>query len=492
GTAAREGSAWQWTVLADLCDVLSRRQIPLDRAFDEANTPRDDRKQFAAVLVAARRLMADNTAATSQRLMAVRLLGRFGAAGRADDLTVLGEQLRPLSPVEVQLAVIDHLVRLGDDAVPSLLLANWKSHSPRVRNAAVEALLSRPKWQAALVESLENGATLLSDVDASQRQRMLSAADASLREQTSKLFAAPQSSDRAAVVARFANVLEFAGDRKHGATLFAAKCAACHRVGQVGHEVGPSLAALVDRSPKTLLTAMLDPNRAVEDRYKSYNIRTKDGRAVMGILAEESGASIVVVGQDGRRESIARQDIDELQSSGRSQMPEGFERDLNPRELADLIAFLRTLGPPPKSFPGNHPQVVVADANGSLFLAASNASIYGDTLVFEPRYGNLGFWQSATDRAEWSLEVPRDGEYEVFLDYACDNGSANHPFRLAIDAAELRGTIPGTGTWDDYRTIRLGKVTLTAGKATASIAAASRPRVCLLDLRRIELRPARP
>ena len=37
------------------------------------------------------------------------------------------------------------------------------------------------------------------------------------------------------------------------------------------------------------------------------------------------------------------------------------------------------------------PQFVVANADGTVTLPASAAEIYGPNLVFEPKYGNLGY-----------------------------------------------------------------------------------------------------
>jgi len=39
---------------------------------------------------------------------------------------------------------------------------------------------------------------------------------------------------------------------------------------------------------------------------------------------------------------ILRSDLKQLNSTGRSLMPDGFENSLNPQALADLIAFIRS------------------------------------------------------------------------------------------------------------------------------------------------------
>ncbi len=71
------------------------------------------------------------------------------------------------------------------------------------------------------------------------------------------------------------------------ATPYTGKCATCHRIGDVGREVGPNLTALTDKSPAALLTALLDPNQAVETRYVSYLAETTNGRLLNGILTSE-------------------------------------------------------------------------------------------------------------------------------------------------------------------------------------------------------------
>ena len=42
-------------------------------------------------------------------------------------------------------------------------------------------------------------------------------------------------------------------------------------------------------------------------------------------------------------------EIEEMAASGQSLMPEGVEKDLKPRDLADLIAYLTSIGPGRKS-----------------------------------------------------------------------------------------------------------------------------------------------
>src|SRR5438477_12956803 len=107
-------------------------------------------------------------------------------------------------------------------------------------------------------------------------------------------------------------------DVTRGAAVFAKNCATCHRLGNVGHDVGPDLASVGDKSPEGLLTAILDPNRSVEARYINYMAVTKNGLTMTGVLASETGNSVTLLGADGKQQVILRTDLEELVSSNKS------------------------------------------------------------------------------------------------------------------------------------------------------------------------------
>ncbi len=128
--------------------------------------------------------------------------------------------------------------------------------------------------------------------------------------------------------------------KRRGAAVFAKKCAVCHKLGDIGKDVGPSLAAVTDKSPAALLVSILDPSRVMEAKYKNYIVRTKDGRSFTGILASETGNSITLTEQEGKQQTILRADLQDFRASEKLLMPDGLEKDLTPQDLADLMAFV--------------------------------------------------------------------------------------------------------------------------------------------------------
>jgi putative heme-binding domain-containing protein len=141
-------------------------------------------------------------------------------------------------------------------------------------------------------------------------------------------------------LAEYQSAFALKGDAVRGAELFKAKCAACHRLGDVGNEVGPNLAALTDRSPQALLTAILDPSQAVEAKFLNFIAVTNDGRTVSGLVESETGTSVTLVGENGQRVTVLRADLEALASTGKSMMPEGLEKELSQQDVADVMQYI--------------------------------------------------------------------------------------------------------------------------------------------------------
>jgi hypothetical protein len=195
------------------------------------------------------------------------------------------------------------------------------------------------------------------------------------------------------------------------------------------------------------------------------------------------------MGTDGKEHILLRTNLEELNCSNRSLMPEGLEKDLMAQDLVDVIAFVQSSGVKWKQFEGNEPRLITVDADGTLTLSASTAEIYGPSLVFEAKYGNLGYWSSTNDYAVWNIDSPASGHWTVEFDYACDNATAGNPLKLSTGSRLLTARVPGTGTWDNYRTWSAGSIDLGRGRRQLVVTAPQNPTFSLIDLRAIRLIP---
>jgi putative membrane-bound dehydrogenase-like protein len=333
-----EYAAWQMTALADLLEALARRPPPRSGLLDKNADAR-----AAQMLSAAVDLMADDKAADARRIAAIRLVG--SRQGGADGPALL-RLLSPRNSAAVQSAALAAWARSGAGAAD--LLAGWNGYTPVLRSQVLDLVVSRDAWQRDLLGAAEKGTVPAGQIDAARRQRLLNHKDAEVRRRAAKVLDGSANADRRKVIADYADVAKRKGDAARGKAVFARTCAVCHRLEGVGHEVGPDLAALANKSAAYLMQEILDPNRNLDSRYVEYVAQTKAGRTYNGLLAAETATSITLRGQEGKEQVLLRADLEELSSNGKSLMPEGLEKDVKKEDMADLIAYLGSLGAGPK------------------------------------------------------------------------------------------------------------------------------------------------
>jgi putative membrane-bound dehydrogenase-like protein len=447
-----------------------------------------DSSRFQAAFGAARALAGDHQASPADRAAGAGLLG-YDATRRGDDIALLSRLLDPQAPAEVQRAAALALGQIQDAAATAALLAAWPRLGPLLRGTVLDVVLARPASAEILMTAVERGAIAPATIDAAHRQRLLQQESKAIRARAATLFATVGSDARQKVVEAYRSASTAPGDPARGQAVFGRLCAACHKLGGQGYEIGPDLAALTDRSPEALLTAILDPNREVDARYVSYSVARKDGRVANGMIAAETASAVTLKREQGQTDQVLRDDIDALTSTGRSLMPEGLENDLKPNEMSDLIAFLVRGAEQPKFVAGNHPETVQQTGAGAIRLGAASAAIFGPTLTYEPVPGYLGFWQSADDRAQWSFQVETPGTYTIALEWACADQSAGNGYELRAGTRTIKGTVGGTGTWARYQSLFAGEADLKAGPQRLELRPSGPPRGALLDLRAIVLTP---
>ena len=475
-------SPWQFQTSTAVLRSLDRRKLDRSKIFSDKLA-----RQLMSIVEAARTAIYDHETSESERFACIELLG--AAASTDDDLAALAELLSSRYPSAIQAAGVEALTARSSREAPKYLLADWSSHLPSLRAQILDRLLDRSEWTRSLLTSIEAKEVALNEVDARLRQRLLTHRDNAIGARAKQLLASATTSSRSQVLANYTAATKLAGDRERGKALFTKRCSTCHRLQEIGKHVGPDLTALTDKSPAAMLVAIFDPNRAVEDKFRDYVALTVSGRQFTGMITNETGNSITLTGADAKEQTILRADLDELRSTGRSLMPEGMEKELSPQDVADVIAFTRSVAAPPKQFVGNEPQVAPVRNDGSIRCFALHSRIYGPTLVFEQKYRNLGYWSSIEDHAVWTLDVAKAGKYRVSFDYACDDSTAGNSWRLSVAGQSLTGTVRGTGSWDNYRSENAGELDLPAGRSELVFRSDGNIRSHLLDLRSIRLSP---
>lgn len=427
--------------------------------------------------------------AQSDQITALSLMGTVEEES-PDDVERMTRYLSARKATAVRDASLAALARMKSETIADSIIQHWSQLLPDTRSRAIDMMLSRESWAMCLTQALIDGRISIRDLGPSSYDRLVRVMGPRLGDSMQVLEASLPSGDRMQVVERYLAHPDSAADAKRGREVFLKNCSNCHRLDAVGTATGPDLAALTNRTPIALLTAILDPNQAIEDKFLQYLAETDDGLQLAGVIVDETSTTVTLVGVDGKSTVLQRDRLVELSSTGRSLMPEGLETEIDPAAMQDLIAFLRSDAPDPKSFPGNSPATVQSDGLGVLRLAAAQARIYGPSMVFESTYGNIGWWSSEQDFVAWTIQVDQPGRYEISIDYAVADGAAGDRFELTIGTHAVQHTVKGTGTWDDYRWTVIGSVELEAGEYEVGIRSLGSIQSALMDLRSIKLTPS--
>jgi putative heme-binding domain-containing protein len=273
-----------------------------------------------------------------RRLAAIRTMAY---AEPADAVMVLLSLSFSDNEISIRLAALDVLSSLTEDSIGPSVMAQFDAQTPQLRRAILDVMLALESRTALLLTALEKGDVKLSEIDPTRQIRLTKHRNKDLSARAEKLFAAAISPDRAAVMEKYRAAAEAKGDATRGRQVFEKNCVTCHRVANMGVNVGPDIGDTRDKLPAYLLTNILDPNRVVDANYFAYTVVTKQGKPYTGLIRAETAVSITIRMPEGKEETILRSDIDEFKTSGVSLMPIGLEKNITVEQMTDLISFLK-------------------------------------------------------------------------------------------------------------------------------------------------------
>jgi len=137
------------------------------------------------------------------------------------------------------------------------------------------------------------------------------------------------------------------GDHRRGQTIFnstRAACATCHTIGYLGGQAGPDLTRIGSvRNERDLLESIVYPSASFARAYEPIIVETRDGEVHSGVVKRETSDGIDLVTGPGAEQRFSRSEISTVRPGSLSLMPEGLDQQLTRQELADLLAFLKSL-----------------------------------------------------------------------------------------------------------------------------------------------------
>ncbi|MCS7166215.1 MAG: HEAT repeat domain-containing protein [Gemmatales bacterium] len=241
--------------------------------------------------------------------------------------------LRSQPNAEQLKQLAEHLPRCSPLEADRLLEAFATNTNEAVAHRLLEALEQAENRASLRPSSIRRAFAKCSPETQRRAEQLLARLDASAAHQKEKL-------DKLLAALK-------PGDVRRGQQVFhsaKAACSSCHAIGYLGGRIGPDLTRIgALRSERDLLESIVFPNASFVQSYEPILVATRDGRVFNGLLREDRPEDILLILGPDQQVRIPRSEIEEIQPSKVSLMPSGLDQQLTLEELADLLAFLKSL-----------------------------------------------------------------------------------------------------------------------------------------------------
>ena len=228
-----------------------------------------------------------------------------------------------------------------------VISAGLKSLPPSAMSTAMSVLMEKASWTPALITAFEQGKARLNDLSLDQKQALVVHPNKDIAARAKKLLAnggGIPDADRQKVIDEYSPKALAKGDPVKGKELFKNNCMKCHTHNGEGAKIGPDLSGMATKPKNELIVDILDPSRSIEGNFKLYKVSTTEGQVFNGLLASESKTTVELLDAEGKTHPIQREEIKKMESSAKSLMPEGFEKQISAESFADLLEFLTQKG----------------------------------------------------------------------------------------------------------------------------------------------------
>ncbi len=355
-------SQFQLDLLRGLTDALKgRRTAPMPAGWEAvearlADSGNAEVRTLAQTLsltfgsprarTALRATAADSRAEAGARRTALDSL----LAIRDDGLPALLQKL--VADPAVRSQAIRGLAAFDDAGTPGAILGAYAKLGAGERRDALNALASRVAFARPLLAAVAAGAVPKADLTADLVRQLRGLKDDGLRAELTKLWGVMQetSPDMEAEIARVKKVYwaggSTPGDASRGRAVFNQVCAQCHRLFDTGGNVGPDITGANRGDLDYLLQNILFPNAVIPNEYRASTVETKDGRVVMGVVKSKDAAAYTVQTAT-ELVTIPLAEVEKVEVSEQSMMPEGMLAQLPETQMRDLLYYLSRPGQVP-------------------------------------------------------------------------------------------------------------------------------------------------
>ncbi len=331
---------------------------------------------------------------------------------------------------------------------PKIILAAYPSFSLEEKRDALNTLAARVGYATALLAAVGEKKIPATDLPADLIRQLRNHKNQDLNDRIGQLWgtARESSAEKAEQIVKYtllAQEKSAPADANLGRAVYVKTCQQCHTLFGVGGKIGPELTGSNRANLEYLLSNILDPGAVMAKEYQPSVIVTSDGRVITGIVKQQDGDALAVQTAN-ELVVLPRGEVDQIQASQQSMMPDDLLKPLSTAEFRGLVAYL--------AGPAQVPQLATAENLKNFFNGRDLAGWQGNMALWSVENGEIVGRTSGLKENEFLKSELAFGDFRlrVQVQLVGNEGNSGVQFRSeALPDGLVRGyqADMGPGWW---------------------------------------------
>ncbi len=291
------------------------------------------------------KLLEDKRATNTTRIAIAKTLAELGKQEAVMPMVAI---LKSSAAPSLKRGMLQAAAKFDDKRLPEALLLGWEGQiagDKALREDALRVMAGRKEWAQILMNFVNEWKVPAKHftIDIVRQLSLHKDADidASIEKHWRGLLATGPTPEKKREAERIKAVLKTGlGDANKGKLQFTARCAVCHNLFGEGGKIGPELTGYDRSNADFWLDNLFTPSLEIREGFGAYIVKTKGGQILSGLMDAQDANGIVLKDMAGNKTAIKQADIETLEASPISLMPEGLTTGMSDADLKDFFAYL--------------------------------------------------------------------------------------------------------------------------------------------------------
>jgi len=299
----------------------------------------------ADALKNALKLLADTKATNTARIAIAKTLAELGKQEAVMPMVAI---LKSSAAPSLKRGMLQAAAKFDDKRLPEALLLGWEGQiagDKALREDALRVMAGRKEWAQILVSFVNDWKVPVKHftIDIVRQLSLHKDADidAAIEKHWRGLLVTGPTPEKKKEAERIKAVIKTGlGDVAKGKTQFMARCAICHKLFDEGGSIGPDLTGYDRANPDFWLDNIFTPSLEIREGFGAYIVKTKGGQILTGLMDAQDANGIVIKDMANNKTAVKQADIEKMEASPISLMPEGLTTGMSDADLKDFFAYL--------------------------------------------------------------------------------------------------------------------------------------------------------